>query len=619
MIRNRIDSGGTPSGSRSDSRDENGDIQAISDDVINKEKHQARCFNQLQRHRARRSATMVAGLLFFLFNVQRMVLFSAVHQVNSPDLSLEEFHRPKNSTKKHAVPKSGTTDQYKVRKTIHSLPTNPRDYSTIEKMVQSHFGNDERWYDACKNDNATQWKKFMWEKGGDPGKYFARACPNTGLHPDGVHWNPFRTKYHNCSVTSRINLEIKRDHFWEDWRIQTLDAHGIPKTLGGDTFYIVYSEYIDTKDAPNLDIGNQSLLPMAVAIPIDYYNGTYGLDFVSVPFLDNTLTVPPKHDGQEKKGTLSIHAITTCFIGDLHPPLKDGWKTGGQTNVTWTIENVSRPYRIQNWYTDHYQPKQYWESIDPKKKVQNSLSEFDRIVFVGDSILTHMLWDFNRQEYHPIASEMVKSGSIWEGPTRANGSPIILHIPLSQSTLQTYLAAIDPWIRGGLSDNQIETNTTKQNSSTKTVKKKALVLGSAAWDIIWPADWQGPHFKNHLSTVETLLTLLRKAHPEVTLVWKLPYAQHMQEAQKNCFTAPGSASDGGSCVQALRYASRERFEKLYHKQKSFIEEKFAGDDKVRLLDFYEVSYLSGSHWMLPGDSIHYSPEFHAAVLRLLFT
>lgn len=573
------------------------------------------CFNQLQRKHTRRSATLVAGLLFFLFNFQRMVLFSAVHQVNPTDLSLEEFHRPKNLTKKHAVPKSGTTDRYKVRKTTHSLPTNPRDYFTIEKMVQSHFGNDEIWYNACKKDNATAWKKFMRENGGDPGKYFSRACPNIRIHPDGVHWNPFRTKSHNCSVTSRINLEIKRDHFWEDWRIQTLDAHGIPKTLGGDSFYIIYSEYIDGTDAPNSGTGNQSLSPVAVAIPIDYYNGTYGLDFVSVPFL-----APPKHDGQEKKGILSIHAVTTCFIGDLHPPLKDGWKTGGQTNVTWTIENVSRPSRIQDWYTDRYQSKQYWESIDPKTKVRNSLSEFDRIIFVGDSILTHMLWDFNRKEYHPIASEMVKSGRIWEGPTRPNGKgPIILHMPLSPSTLKNYLAAIDPWVRGGLNDNQIETNTTKQNSSTKTVKKKALVLGSAAWDIIWPAEWQGPHFENHLTAVEILLKLLRKAHPEVTLVWKLPYAQHMQVAPEKCFTDPLSSSDQGSCVQALRYASRERFEKLYHKQKAFIENKFAGDDKVRLLDFYEVSYLSGSHWMLPGDSIHYYPEFHAAVLRLLFT
>lgn len=629
MIRNRVASGANPSGgNRSISLDdidndndddddaigcdENGAPLAISAIKGNKENKQTRCFNPLQRKNVR----FIVILVFILFIIHRMVLFSAVHQANPPDQSFEEFHTPKNTTNKDAIPKSGTTDRYSVQKVTYSLPRNRKDYSTIETMVQSHFSKDERWYVACKHNNATKLTKSTRKSGGELGKYYNRACPNTRVHPDGVHWNPFQTKFHNCSVTSRINLEIKRDHFWEEWRIQTLDAHGVPKTIGGDNFYVVYSEYIDGTGEPNLGAGSQFLLPVAVAIPIDYYNGTYGLDFVSVPFLNNNSTSLSKHDDQQKQGTLSIHVISTCFIGELHPPLKDGWKTGGHTNVTWTIENVSRPYRIEDWYTDRYQPTQYWESVNSKKKVQKSLSEFDWVVFVGDSLMTHMLWDVRKKEYHAIASKMVNSGKIWEGPTQEDGSPAFLHIPLSRSTLQKYLEAIDPWIRGGLRE---ESNATKKSASMKTAKKKALVLGSAAWDIVWPAEWQGPNFDNHLSALEDLLRLLRKTHPEVTLLWKLPYALHMQNANhEKCFTDPESASDNGICVGSLRYATKERFQKLYYRQKTFIKNKFAGDDKVRLLDFYEISYLSGSHWMLPDDPMYYAPEFNAAIFELLY-
>ena len=465
-------------------------------------------------------------------------------------------------------------------------------------MVQSFIGRDKVWYDACAADNATSLTARTRANGGDIGSFFHRACPNKAIHPNGVHWNPFRTPNHNCSATSRIQLEIHNDHFWEGWKIQTMDADGAAKTIGGDNFYIVYSE--DSEYGPHF--------PVAVAIPIDHHNGTYGLEFVSIPFIDHNSTKTSfDRGGQRKKGRLTIHALSTCFIGELYPPLKDGWKTGGQSNVIWMIDDITRPYGIQDWYTDRYHDRMYQEEVDPKKKVHNSLSDFDRVVFAGDSILTQMTWDTRKRNYHSIVSEKIQSGKVWLPPIDESGRPLTLHIPLSQTTLRLYLESLDPWLRGGLNDDSI--------------KKKALVLGSAALDIIGPAEWQGPYFENHLSAVEALLKHLRFTYPETTLVWKLPYAHHMHQANhKHCFATPETNPAGNSCINSLRYATKDRFEKLYHAQKTFLEVKFGEDDMVQLLDLYEISYLAGSYFMVPGDSIHYSPKFNAAVLeRLLYT
>ena len=586
---------------------------------------------EMKRCRAnlRRSIIKAAKLLLVFFLIYSMVLFATLQ--SSPDdfpshnfqySSTEKFTSLRNrnnaidfdapssinNSSSPPPPASGTSDRYKAKKIIHSLPTDPRDRNVIDSMVRNHQGHDDDWYEACANDNANAWRNHIRVNGGDIGKFFDRACPNTGLHPQGVHWNPFKTATHECRVTSGIELEIRRDHFSEDWEIHTLDLKGVPKPLGGDNFFIVYSEYFYDDNGPVYD--SDKLRPMAVALQTDHYNGTYGLDFVSIPFM-NLPSNASKHNGQRKKGILTVHVISTCFIGGLYPPLKDGWKNGGQTNVTWTIENIDRPYRIEDWYDDRYAPRRDQEARDPKSKAQNSLADFDRVVFAGDSMLTQMTWGtwmYGKRIYHPFATDKIQSGKIWVNITQEDGNPVQFHMPLSPNTATDFLAALDPWIRGGLSEP----------SDAATTKREALVLGSAAWDVIWPAEWQGPNFENHLSAVKGVLQHLRKRYPRVTLIWKLPYAQHMHSANHEfCFADPAISPDGGSCVRALRYATKERFEKLYKLQKQFIETTFQEDNMVRLLDLYEISYLAGGRWMIAGDSIHYHPDFNNMVLEKL--
>lgn len=607
MMRNRLSTGGSSADGR---RYSDYAFGVLTVDINSK-----KACNEDGRKRYRRSITMGVALLFSLFFVHELSFFTDV-DVFLPEVSLVSLSSgvsmgntdnanpttqktslriTNNVPNTNLAPESETNDRYKLDETVYSLPTNSNDYSMIESMVQSFYGRDQLWYEACAKDNSTQWIKRVREHGGDSGRFFDRACPNMGNHPDGVHWNPFHNVKHNCSATSRINVKIQRDHFWEGWQIQTLDASGVPKSVGGDYFYVYYSEYLEPAGRD---------VPVAVAIPTDHNDGTYGLEFVSVPFLDDpSMKESTDRWGQRKKGKLSIHPITTCFIGELYPPLKDGWNTGGSTSVTWTIEDITRPSVIQDWYADRYIDK-IRDSNDPKKKVRNSLLDFDRVVFAGDSILSHMTWDEGSRKHHPIVREKIKNGKIWSGLIdESYGGPPKIHLPLSKATLEEFWGILEPFIQGGLSDNSI--------------KKKALVTGSAAWDIIWPAEWQGPNFDNHLATVETLIKRIRSKYPDVTVVWKLPYAHHMHVVDPvKCIAIPENNPAGHSCINILRYATKQRFEKLYYKQKRMIERRFANDDMVQLLDLYEVSYLS-AHAMGPGDSIHYLPWFHKMILRRL--
>ncbi len=568
-----------------------------------------------RRKQGRRSITVAFAFVFAVFCMYQMSIFHKVDillleaslmSISSgllvektdnantiiPNTSLRKID---TSANKGFESESESNNRYKFQEMVYSLPTNPKDYSMIENMVQAYNGRDQSWYEECAKDNATRWTTNMRQNGGDNLRWFSRACPNMGNHPYGMHWNPFENVHRNCSATSRINVKIQRDHFWEGWQIQTLDAKGAPKIVGGDNFYVYYSEFVEA---------NNQFVPAAVAIPTDHNNGTYGLEFVSIPFLDiPSLKESSDRNGQRKTGRLTIHPITTCFIGELYPPLKDGWKTSGSTNVKWTIEDITRPSVIQDWYADRYINK-ISESNDPKKKIRNSLLDFDRVVFAGDSILSHMTWDVNTMKHYPIILEKIKNGKVWAGPIDDSyGGPPKIHLPLSQATLQEFLGILEPIIDGGLSD--------------KSIKKKALVTGSAAWDVIWPAEWQGPYFDNHIATVEALIQHIRSKYPDVTVVWKLPYAHHMHVVDKvDCFAIPENNPAGQSCLHALRYATKQRFEQIYHQQKTVIETKFANDNMVQLLDLYEVSYLS-AHAMGPNDSIHYLPWFNKMILRRL--
>ena len=73
----------------------------------------------------------------------------------------------------------------------------------------------------------------------------------------------------NCSVTSQVKI-VRSCPYWE---LQAIAEDGTPKEIGGDEFYVTYTD----------DFVNDTDKPSAVAHVTDQQDGTYRLEFVSSP------------------------------------------------------------------------------------------------------------------------------------------------------------------------------------------------------------------------------------------------------------------------------------------------------------------------------------------------
>jgi hypothetical protein len=105
----------------------------------------------------------------------------------------------------------------------------------------------------------------------------------------------------NCSVTSQVRIIQKRSQ----WIIQSIDANGNDKTVGGDEFYVTYRDSKRPQDGEDT----------AVALIKDLENGSYALDFVTTP-------MDPDPADLTGMGNLTVHFEYTCSIGRAHQPMK---------------------------------------------------------------------------------------------------------------------------------------------------------------------------------------------------------------------------------------------------------------------------------------------------------
>lgn len=129
-----------------------------------------------------------------------------------------------------------------------------------------------------------------------------------------------------CSVTSQIKLYAQND----TWLLQSLDESGTPKTIGGDEYYITYTE----------ESGLRS-----VAFIEDCANGLYRLQFTEAP-----LNARPSNGS----GTVDIYLEWSCGLGLVQPPLKDTWFTGGMINAHWNRSNMAAPSHVKTWQNPNH-------------------------------------------------------------------------------------------------------------------------------------------------------------------------------------------------------------------------------------------------------------------------
>ena len=144
----------------------------------------------------------------------------------------------------------------------------------------------------------------------------------------------------NCSPTVQIKLYQDKVGESASWFIQTFDETGNAKNVGGDEFYIDYTD--------QMNIVNDNVEPDAVALIIDLENGKYQLDFVSTPM--NSKSMNPNIYSE---GRIKVHFEYTCGIGMMPQPTKLNWKASGAMYQKMLYKDHFPRPKIRNFNPPH--------------------------------------------------------------------------------------------------------------------------------------------------------------------------------------------------------------------------------------------------------------------------
>ena len=360
-----------------------------------------------------------------------------------------------------------------------------------------------------------------------------------------------------CQVRIHIEVSDHSDHSTTTnkstrWILKSLDDQGVEKTQGGDEFYVAY---FDQNEATNDD-------PTAVAIVTDRQNGSYDLDFVTTPMRRHLST---KRRGN---GILHVYFQYTCGIGRLSPTAKEYWKSGGISNLHFSVDRVPEP-PIRT-----FQPP-----------IQYNLSEYSSVFFHGDSLfhqLARGIDENGKQHYFRRNTYMADQ----------------IQADLTLETLQHH------FIDHLQARHSIELEgRVPAGGNPRTGENVALMIGSSVWDIL--ASNQQEPFENHLAACQAYVEFVRRTYPRVAIFWKSGTAMHVHRLPSEC-------EKKAFCNRRTRYMSSSRAEFLYNRQKELMKKL-----KIPFLDLYEATYLSG-YRSRPDDGRHYVDELNDQISKFLF-
>ncbi|KAL3914370.1 MAG: hypothetical protein SGILL_006127 [Bacillariaceae sp.] len=380
-----------------------------------------------------------------------------------------------------------------------------------------------------------------------------RECPKSMQEDDAINGNPL----YNCIPTESVELVMTTAKDG-GWTLRALDGNGKYKTVGGDEFYVVYHA-----DATKPTNWNQTTIPTAVALVKDNQDGSYSLDFVT----------------------------HSCSIGKMHQPTKDGWSTGGAMNVVAVVGNLAAAPPMEAWQSRLQHRGGVIRNPTSSSNSNTtspitSLSKYDKTIFFGDSLIAQMILSYTQ----PLE---------WFHPSQTTATQNI-DTSLTLDTLETVKVKLKE-MHGPMLQRQ---------------HNLAIVIGSAAWDVLHPSVFEGADFYEHLQACRLLVEYIRKAYPSVAVFWRLPTAMLVHQANPDsCFSLANSQKKGTTsmfnnpCVDILRYASTSRIEDLYMKQSQLMLEEL----NVPVIDLYELSYLTG-HALRSGDALHYSIDWNRNIL-----
>jgi hypothetical protein len=286
------------------------------------------------------------------------------------------------------------------------------------------------------------------------------------------HNNPL----HNCAITTQVRIFRLNSQ----WLMQSIDAQGNDKGVGGDEFYITYTD--------NVEHNSDETRATAVALIADRQDGTYLLDFVTTP-------MNPKPGNLTGAGILTVYFQYSCGIGRMYQPLKDSWKGGGASMTTYSAKTIEPSIR----------------TFQPPRNHGIDLSVFNLTISFGDSLMSHLV-------------------SLGDIPHRPNlDYRFNICSELSTKKLPEILFKLKIWHQHELLGN--------------TNKSVALILGSSVWDVVIPDNIQGPNFTDHLNASRQLVETIRQLYPTVTLFWKAPSTTHPHRISlEECYRKPACLS-----------------------------------------------------------------------------
>ena len=344
----------------------------------------------------------------------------------------------------------------------------------------------------------------------------------------------------------------------DEWFIQSLDQYGNEKAIGGDEFYITYTdmETVNQREEDKIE-------PAAVAFVHDLGNGKYKLDFVSTP-MNPYMFVSSKIN--QRRGRIEVNFEYTCHMGSLPQPTKQYWKSSGMT------------YR-KAAYSDHIQHPPI-RIFEPPTSV--NLSNYSHSIFFGDSTMRQFVLR-NETLNKNGQKEYFKAKVEWAGNVRSE---------LTTAKLKLNFLRKLHFFHG---------------KQLNTLDNVALILGSSIWDLLVPDSIQGSNFEDHVIACKDYITIVRQRFPKVDIYWKGTSALHPHRV--DCTESNYGHQD---CVNSTKYLSNSRVVNLEQKQKILMEEL-----NVPYLDVYPAYYLS-AFYTAPGDGRHSVPELNEQILSWFF-
>ncbi|CAB9522725.1 expressed unknown protein [Seminavis robusta] len=365
------------------------------------------------------------------------------------------------------------------------------------------------------------------------------------------------------------------------WILTSIDCHGKEKSVGGDEFYIAYTAPISSKDD---DTTTEERRPYtAVALVEDCKDGTYWLDFCATPTSPRTPTA-------EYGGHLTIWFQYSCGLGSMAPPTKQAWVNGAYTHRKYQVDLIQNHHKRPT-IRPFYHPNLTCCRL-PLQQPAIDLSQFDLIVAFGDSTMEQLL----RQRPN-------KKGKYFFQHNLSYGEKV--SFGLNTQTVSAFLELLEKGSGSHLSNQ-------------KAYRRRAVMIGSAMWDILDSKDTlQGTDYKDHQQACRNYVRAIRQRYPDVTILWKSPTAVHIHavDLDRLVVSKIGEAALFG--IERIRYMSASRSSYLYNVQKALILEEQQHDDKLLFLDLYEATYLSAD-WLFPSDGRHYRPDLNRLMLQWFY-